>query len=69
MAAILDSLIEWLFNRNRYRQPDKKEIADIIDQYLAGEKGNAEGHIIRIKRVNGYNYYITRSVDTSNIYR
>jgi hypothetical protein len=59
----LDAFLIWWFNRNRNRRPDKQEIADIIDQYLQDERGTAEGHIVRIKRVNGYNYYITRSTD------
>jgi hypothetical protein len=61
MDKILDSIIEWCFNRNRKRLPSDKEIADVIDQRLRYDRGSAHGHIIRITDVNGYDYYITRS--------
>jgi hypothetical protein len=67
---LLDSIIEWCFNRNRNRRPrpTKPEIADVIDAYLVDSNRYEDGAIIRIK-ANGYNYYITRSVDTRNTYR
>ncbi len=68
MTKLIDSLLQWLFSDNRHRQSSKKDIADVIDRYLQREFGKAEGHIIRI-RMNGYNYYITRSVEEYNARR
>jgi hypothetical protein len=61
MLERIDQFLIWWFNRNRNPLPTDGQIAGIIDRRLRHDRGSAQGHIIRIKGVNGYDYYITRT--------
>jgi len=60
MLARLVKYIRWYMTRNTPQSPSNEALARMINDYLGQPNRRAHGEIIRF-RLNGYQYYITRS--------